>query len=116
MSDRHPRKDSKWRARRYYDLCHRDGCFCRSCGEKGHSIWRRAGVYNNPEWGNARYTVVNGSSSLEVDHVVPLSEGGTNDIDNLWLLCIDCHKRKTSMERSRRLKRIFAEWREAQAA
>ena len=29
-----------------------------------------------------------------VDHKVPLSNGGTNKDDNLWLLCCDCDKQK----------------------
>lgn len=116
MSERQSRKGSKWRAQRFYDLCHRDGCSCRECGEKGRRIWRQAGVFNNFDWHRARYTAVNASSNLEIDHIVPLSEGGSNDLENLWLLCVECHKRKTSAERSARLKKLFADWREAKAA
>lgn len=36
---------------------------------------------------------------LELDHIVPLWNGGTNDPDNLQLLCYTCHKLKTSDER-----------------
>jgi 5-methylcytosine-specific restriction protein A len=36
---------------------------------------------------------------FEIDHVVPLSDGGTNDIDNLQPLCVECHKKKTEEER-----------------
>ena len=32
----------------------------------------------------------------EVDHIIPLSEGGTNDRDNLQALCRDCHQVKTT--------------------
>ena len=31
---------------------------------------------------------------LEIDHVIPLSKGGTDTIDNVALLCFDCHKEK----------------------
>lgn len=31
---------------------------------------------------------------LSVDHIIPLAQGGTNDWDNLQLLCIPCHTQK----------------------
>jgi 5-methylcytosine-specific restriction protein A len=34
----------------------------------------------------------------EVDHVVPLAAGGTNDYDNLRTSCKACHSRKTVIE------------------
>jgi len=37
--------------------------------------------------------------STEVDHILPISEGGTNDIDNLQALCGTCHATKTRNER-----------------
>lgn len=32
--------------------------------------------------------------TLQVHHIIPRSEGGTNDLFNLTLLCDRCHKRK----------------------
>jgi 5-methylcytosine-specific restriction endonuclease McrA len=32
----------------------------------------------------------------EVDHKLPLSKGGRNELSNLWLLCRPCHVRKTA--------------------
>ena len=109
------RKGSKWRAKQFAALCERDGDVCQKCGCAHRVIWREAGRYVTIEERH-HYTKVNPSSVLEVDHRIPLSEGGSNDLDNLWLLCRDCHKVKTSAERSARLKRMFADWREAQAA
>lgn len=37
----------------------------------------------------------------EVDHVVPLEEGGSNDDANLAAINVDCHKRKSAAERAR---------------
>ena len=31
----------------------------------------------------------------ELDHIVPISKGGTNDDDNLQMLCKECHYHKT---------------------
>lgn len=39
--------------------------------------------------------------ATEVDHIVPLSRGGTNAMDNLQPLCKSCHSRKTALEDSR---------------
>jgi 5-methylcytosine-specific restriction protein A len=38
----------------------------------------------------------------EVDHRTPLEQGGSNDDSNLWLLCHDCHARKTADEAKER--------------
>lgn len=38
-----------------------------------------------------------GSSSFEVDHIIPLEQGGTNDMVNLQGLCNNCHIFKTSV-------------------
>lgn len=38
----------------------------------------------------------------EVDHIVPLIEGGADDESNFQSLCSPCHKVKTAREASRR--------------
>lgn len=35
--------------------------------------------------------------TFEVDHILPLNEGGTNDIENLVSLCPSCHRKKTAL-------------------
>lgn len=35
---------------------------------------------------------------FQIDHIVPLAIGGSNERDNLHMLCPDCHARKTAME------------------
>ena len=37
--------------------------------------------------------------SSEIDHIVPVSEGGTNAMDNLQAMCETCHAAKTRQER-----------------
>ena len=39
------------------------------------------------------------SSTYEVDHIVPLYKGGSNDLTNLVSLCPNCHRKKTAMDR-----------------
>lgn len=34
--------------------------------------------------------------TLELDHFIPVAEGGTNDIDNLLTSCFDCNRGKSS--------------------
>ena len=42
------------------------------------------------------------SMAHEVDHVTPLEQGGSNEMDNLRLTCVECHKGKTAREASAR--------------
>jgi 5-methylcytosine-specific restriction endonuclease McrA len=35
------------------------------------------------------------ANDVQVDHIVPLAEGGSNDLDNLQLLCPACNSRKS---------------------
>lgn len=110
------RKGSTWRAKAYAALVERDGASCAECGAGERTIWRKAGYNTNEDWGRceddrtvSRFVNVNPSSNLEVDHIKPLIDGGSNDLSNLWLLCTHCHKKKTSAEHSARLKAMFAE-------
>lgn len=40
-----------------------------------------------------------GAAASEVDHIIPLRQGGSNRWDNLQALCKSCHSRKTAQER-----------------
>ena len=36
--------------------------------------------------------------NIEIDHIIPIAAGGTNEIHNLQPLCLDCHKNKSIEE------------------
>jgi len=46
---------------------------------------------NTCEKCNKRFT----KGLLEIDHIFPISLGGSNDVDNLQILCKGCHSIKT---------------------
>lgn len=107
----------KWRRQSFSRLVERDGARCSECRTPDRTIWRQMGTWSGERWGSDpweayRYTKIHPTSVLEVDHRLALRDGGTNDIDNLHLLCRDCHKAKTAREQSQRLKRLFAEARQ----
>jgi 5-methylcytosine-specific restriction endonuclease McrA len=66
-----------WRAKRERILV-RDAFVCRACGR-----------------------VVSGHEA-NVDHIVPLEDGGSDRDDNLQTLCRSCHGTKTHAEQRRR--------------
>lgn len=68
------RKLQDWRARIL-----RAEPLCRPCKEKGIT-----------------------TLAQEVDHVIPLEQGGTYDETNACPICIPCHKAKTARERANR--------------
>ena len=47
------------------------------------------------------------SAADEVDHIVPLQQGGTDAISNLQPLCHDCHATKSAAERGARRKPVI---------
>lgn len=99
-NDEVSRMGSSQRRAAYAKLIDRDGEACQECARGASTIWRRMGVFCTET--EARYTKVWPTSNLEVDHRLPLWAGGDNDLENLWLLCIECHKQKTSREASER--------------
>lgn len=57
-------------------------------------------------WGNKPLP----SAAADLDHIVPLADGGTDDEDNLQVLCKCCHGLKTEAEtHARRIRRIREE-------
>lgn len=61
-------------------------------------IGERAGVSEAV----ARCVLVQRRQPVDVDHVVPVGEGGSNEPSNLRCLCSDCHREKTRDDAGRR--------------
>ena len=57
-----------------HEVFKRDGFCCRECGASKDE------------------------TSLEIDHILPVAKGGTNDIDNLQTLCRECNRMKHTDE------------------
>ena len=62
---------SNWRRRREQVLSREP--LCRSCSDQGKTV-----------------------EATDVDHIVPLADGGDHSDDNLQPLCHECHSRKTA--------------------
>lgn len=57
-----------------------------------HEVFKRDG-YRCRECGLSKE-----ETSLEIDHIIPVAKGGTNDIDNLQTLCRQCNRMKHTDE------------------
>lgn len=86
-----------------YEVMKRDNCTCQHCGKVGTVMLleRMMPSENNPK--NIRrephfnlyhLTPDNKLILLTIDHVVPKSKGGPDNIGNYQLLCEPCNRRK----------------------
>lgn len=66
--------------------------------------WRTARALAFRVYGNACLNC--GDLATEIDHIIEVANGGTDDIENLQPLCSTCHKTKTSEFNSKRLKKV----------
>jgi hypothetical protein len=100
--------------RQYLALADRDGWECAYChcpliplngttGKTWHSGEYRAVCPNGehlnssqaaPCWHEGYWTAEPGYEWPQVDHVIPRSRGGSNDLGNLALACLPCNARK----------------------
>ena len=96
--DRYMESDPREARRR---VRRRDRGICAHCGVDTYAIRRR--IRGRGATKKLRELGFKPRKSLwELDHVVPLIEGGGHDLSNLQTLCTPCHKRKTSSEATAR--------------
>jgi 5-methylcytosine-specific restriction endonuclease McrA len=62
-----------------FAILERDNFTCRYCGRQSDAV------------------------KLEIDHLTPVSQGGTNDESNLFTSCFDCNRGKAAKTIPRRL-------------
>ena len=90
------RRDRKLRDKYFHRIFKEQGYRCcraaRTCGAVDNG-----GATRVCPWGDAEPTFY----ALELEHIVPLWEGGTNDRSNLQVICRCCHGVKTALERPR---------------
>ncbi len=77
-----------------------------------HDTLYLGGSASSPEWrarakeakarDNYQCVECGFSETLETDHIIELSRGGSNEFDNLQTLCKECHHLKTQKNRRRR--------------
>lgn len=48
------------------------------------------------------------AKTLQVDHIIPLAQGGTNDLSNLPTLCAKCNREK-SAKIDARFRRLYSD-------
>ena len=48
------------------------------------------------------------AKNLQIDHIIPLKQGGTNDISNLQTLCAKCNREK-SAKIDTRFRRLYSD-------
>jgi 5-methylcytosine-specific restriction protein A len=58
-------------------------------------------IFDRDGWTCAKCGRLVTEAEAELDHIKPLSRGGTHDDANLATLCIACHRTKTRRERQK---------------
>lgn len=79
---------------------HRKGTICVCCGAGKEGVYLVENHTTNKKGRAASVHVDIFTKSwvlMTVDHIIPKSEGGTSDWDNLQPMCTDCNRKKASL-------------------
>lgn len=68
----------------------------------------RLAKHRLPYWCAQCGTEPTGRDGLELDHIVPVAEGGTDGLGNLQWLCPSCHAEKSRRETAQGISRRVA--------
>lgn len=63
-----------------------------------HLTKRRKQMYIDNPHCNVCGRLTQYPKGFQIDHIKPLSKGGTDTPDNVQLLCLDCHDTKTAKD------------------
>ncbi len=92
-------------------LKERDHGICASCGRDTVTRRLRKSRPITPRPDDARYAgaycraVWTERRAWELDHIVPLADGGSHELANMQTLCRPCHRTKTAREATERAQR-----------
>lgn len=56
----------------------------------------RHAVFQRDNYRCVECGATNKETTLEIDHIIPVAKGGTNDISNLQTLCKECNRAKSA--------------------
>jgi 5-methylcytosine-specific restriction endonuclease McrA len=89
----------------------RDGGICAACGRDTVTRRLRRSRPITPRPGDTRHAgpycraVWTERHAWELDHIVPLADGGGHELGNMQTLCRPCHRAKTAREAAERARR-----------
>lgn len=65
--------------------------------------WLQQACFKRDEWTCVQcgYEGTPRAGDLHADHIVPVAEGGQDELDNVQTLCVPCHRPKTQAEAAR---------------
>jgi len=91
-----PREARTWLRRRQRGVC-------QDCGLDTYAVRRKVRAKKRGRAATLRELGFLPRQSLwQLDHIVPLIDGGTHERANLQTLCVPCHRKKTAEEARRR--------------